>query len=432
MRNAPLRPMNIPANSPSLRTWIDVPASSDFPIQNIPFGIFSTADKGKRPCTRIGDTVIDLGELADVGLLNEMGTDLSAFKAPVLNPLLRDGKHGTRALRGRLSELFNAENPALRDHALARSKALIPVNDVVMHLPVHIGDYTDFYSSRQHAYNVGCMFRDPANALLPNWLHLPVGYHGRSSSIVVSGTPIRRPKGQYKPTPDAAPEFGPTRQLDMELEMGFLTYDGNALGDRITTAEAEEKIFGLVLFNDWSARDIQAWEYVPLGPFLGKNFGSSMSSWVVTLDALEPFRIPSPVQDPPVLPYLRHEGDHHFDIRLEAEIATADGRGTTISRSNFKYLYWSMAQQLAHHTVNGCNVRAGDLMASGTISGETPESYGSLLELSWKGTKPLKLHDGTERKFLQDGDTLIMRGHAEKNGIRVGFGEVRGEILGAK
>ena len=423
--------MTIAANSPALRTWIDVPTRSDFPIQNIPFGIFSTKDRSARPCTRIGDTVVDLSVLADAGLLNDPGIDLATFGSPVLNALLRFGKQGTRALRGRLSELFNADNGALRDDAAVRANACLPAASVTLHLPVHIGDYTDFYSSRQHAYNVGCMFRDPANALLPNWPHLPVGYHGRSSSIVVSGTPIRRPMGQYKPAPDATPVFGPTRQLDMELEMGFITYAGNALGDRITTAEAEDRIFGLVLFNDWSARDIQAWEYVPLGPVLGKNFGSSMSPWVVTLDALEPFRIASPVQDPPVLPYLQQEGQHHFDIALEASIATTNGE-TVICRSNFKHLYWSMAQQLAHHTVNGCNVRAGDLMASGTISGDTPESYGSLLELTWKGTKPLILHDGTERKFLNDGDTLIMRGHAEKDGVRVGFGEVLGEVLAAR
>ena len=396
--------MTIAANSPALRSWVDVPVKSDFPIQNIPFGIYSTEDRSARPCTRIGDTVVDLGVLADAGLLNDLGIESATFGSPALNALLRYGKQGTRALRGRLSELFNADNGALRDDAATRAKACLPAASVTMHLPVHIGDYTDFYSSRQHAYNVGCMFRDPANALMPNWLHLPVGYHGRSSSIVVSGTPIRRPMGQYKPAPDAAPVFGPTRQLDMELEMGFITYEGNALGDRISTTEAEDRIFGLVLFNDWSARDIQAWEYVPLGPFLGKNFGSSMSPWVVTLDALEPFRIASPVQDPPVLPYLQQEGPHHFDIALEASIATTNGE-TVICRSNFKHLYWSMAQQLAHHTVNGCNVRAGDLMASGTISGDAPESYGSMLELAWKGTKPVKLADGTELKLTESRGT---------------------------
>lgn len=424
-------PMKFTANDPALRTWADLPAGSDFPIQNLPLGIVSAADRSARPATRIGDTVVDLAALADAGLLNEVGIDPACFKAGALNPLMRHGRSGIRALRERLSQLLRHDNPALRDNAPLRAKALVPVAQAVMHLPCHIGDYTDFYSSRQHAYNVGCMFRDPANALLPNWLHLPVGYHGRASSIVVSGTPIRRPMGQYKPAPDAAPVFGPTRQLDMELEVAFITFEGNALGDRITTAEAEEKIMGLVLFNDWSARDIQAWEYVPLGPFLGKNFGSSMSPWVVLLDALEPFRVASPVQDPPVLPYLQQQGDHHFDIALEASIATADGKETVICRSNFRHLYWSMAQQLAHHTVNGCNVRSGDVMASGTISGDTEDSYGSLLELTWKGTRPLKLHDGTERKFLLDGDTLVMRGHATRDGVRIGFGDVRGEVLPA-
>jgi fumarylacetoacetase len=424
--------MNIPANDPTLRSWIDVPAGSDFPIQNIPFGIAGTGERSARPFTRIGDTAIDLSVLADAGLLNGIDIDLACFKAPVLNPLLRHGRQGTRRLRQRLSDLLSAVNPELRDNSALRAKALLPVASITMHLPVNIGDYTDFYSSRQHAYNVGCMFRDPANALLPNWLHMPVGYHGRASSIVVSGTPIRRPMGQYKPSPDAAPEFGPSRQLDLELEVAFITYEGNALGDRIPTAEAEDRIFGLVLFNDWSARDIQAWEYVPLGPFLGKNFGSSMSAWVVTLDALEPFRIASPKQEPEVLPYLKGAPDMHFDIALEVALQPKGTAETVISRSNFKHMYWSMAQQLAHHTVNGCNVRAGDVMASGTISGDTPDSYGSMLELAWKGTKPVKLNDGSERKFLQDGDTLIIRGHCEKSGVRIGFGEVSGEILPAK
>jgi len=424
--------MKLPANDPALRSWADVPAGSDFPVQNLPLGIYSDERGPARPATRIGDAVVDLGALAQAGLLDSLGLEPGVFMASSLNPLLTYGRQGTRKLRQRLSDLLTGADPRLRDDAALRNKAFADIGSVRMHLPVHIGDYTDFYSSRQHAYNVGCMFRDPANALLPNWLHLPVGYHGRASSIVVSGTPIRRPMGQYKPAPDAAPVFGPTRQLDMELEVAFITYEGNALGDRISTADAEDRIFGLVLFNDWSARDIQAWEYVPLGPFLGKNFGSSMSPWVVLLDALEPFRVDSPVQDPPVLPYLRQEGAHHFNIALEAAIATPDGGETTICRSNFRHLYWSMAQQLAHHTVNGCNVRAGDVMASGTISGDTEDSYGSLLELTWKGTKPLKLRDGTERKFLLDGDTLVMRGHAERDGVRVGFGEVRGEVLPAK
>lgn len=424
--------MNIPANSPGLRSWIDVPTGSDFPIQNLPFGIFSTKDHAARPGVRIGDEVLDLRTLADHGHLDGLGIERHAFRSGTLNEMIAHGRPAMGALRERVSQLLRHDDTTLRsDHGLL-PEILVPVHQCTMHLPVAIGDYTDFYSSRQHAYNVGCMFRDPANALLPNWLHLPVGYHGRSSSIVVSGTPVRRPMGQYKTSPDAPPVFGPTRQLDMELEVAFITCAGNALGDRISTAEAEDRIFGLVLFNDWSARDIQAWEYVPLGPFLGKNFASSMSPWIVTLDALEPFRCPSPPQDPPVLPYLRQSGAHHFDIALEAAIATPDHRETVITRTNFKYQYWSMAQQLAHHTVNGCNVRPGDLMASGTISGDTPDSYGSLLELSWKGTRPLKLHDGSERRFLEDGDALVMRGHAEKDGVRIGFGEVMGTVLPAR
>jgi fumarylacetoacetase len=422
--------MNIPANDPALRSWVDVPANSDFPIQNLPFGVGSMDGEDYSAYSRIGDLAIDLYALWEMELIPAVAEQDGTEYIDRLNGLLLEGPEPVRALRQRLSELLRHDvHPAVRDKM---RQAMVPVQELIMDVPVHIGDYTDFYSSRQHAYNVGAMFRDPANALLPNWLHLPVGYHGRASSIVVSGTPIRRPKGQYKPSPDEAPVFGPSRQLDMELEVGFITYDGNELGERISTAEAEERIFGLVLFNDWSARDIQAWEYVPLGPFLGKNFGSSISPWVVTLDALEPFRVEGPKQDPTPLPYLQLAGAHTFDIALEAGIATPDGKETVICRSNFKHLYWSMAQQLAHHTVNGCNVNAGDLMASGTISGDTPDSYGSLLELTWKGTKPLKLHDGTERKFLNDGDTLVMRGHCEKNGVRIGFGEVRGEVLPAK
>jgi fumarylacetoacetase len=422
--------MNVPANSPTLRSWIPVPPNSDFPIQNIPFGVGSTDGDEFYAMTRVGDTAINLFTLYELGLIPALADMDGEEYVGTLNVLLLNGPAPIRALRQRLSELFRTG----QDLSVIQQvrKAMVPVDEVEMELPVDIGDYTDFYSSRQHAYNVGCMFRDPANALLPNWLHMPVGYHGRASSVVVSGTPIRRPMGQYKPSPDAAPEFGPSRQLDLELEVGFITYEGKELGERISTAEAEEHIFGLVLFNDWSARDIQAWEYVPLGPFLGKNFGSSMSAWVVTLDALEPFRMASPVQEPAVLPYLKGPANMHFDIALEVGLQPAGAAETIISRSNFKYMYWSMAQQLAHHTVNGCNVRAGDLMASGTISGETPDSYGSLLELAWKGTKPVKLSDGSERKFLQDGDTLIIRGHAEKDGVRIGFGEVSGEILRAE
>ena len=425
--------MYIPANDPGLRSWIPVAAGSDFPIQNLPFGTGQWNGEPPVPMTRIGDRCVDLSVLAEAGLLNDLGIGTIAFRAPVLNGILAYGKPAVRALRQRLSELLcDGGDPVLRNNNDLREEALLPVDQVRMTLPVAVGDYTDFYSSRQHAYNVGVMFRDPSNALLPNWLHLPVGYHGRASSIVVSGTPIRRPMGQYKPSPDAEPVFGPSRQLDFELEMGFITFNGKPLGERIRLDEAEDHIFGLVLFNDWSARDIQAWEYVPLGPFLGKNFGSSMGPWVVTLDALEPFRTSSPEQDPEVLPYLKGRGSMHFDVALEVGLRPRNSVETLICRSNLKHIYWSMAQQLAHHTVNGCNVRVGDLMASGTISGDTPDSYGSMLELTWKGTKPLALDDGGERRFIEDGDTVVMRGHGERNGVRIGFGEVSGQVIEAK
>lgn len=416
----------------TLRSWLHTPAGSDFPLQNIPFGIGSSAAHPPRPCTRIGDQVINLHALASSGLLGGLGLDAEAFAAPVLNPLMAHGKAGIRALRLRLIQLFR-EDHGLTEHQQQELKsALMPMDQVTMHLPVAIGDYTDFYSSREHATNVGIMFRGPENALMPNWLHLPVGYHGRSSSIVVSGTPIRRPMGQMRPKAEEPPVYGASKQLDIELETAFITFAGKPLGERISTAEAEDHIFGMVLFNDWSARDIQSWEYVPLGPFLGKNFGSSMSPWVVTLDALEPFRTTGPEQQPEPLPYLRTQGACTFDIRLQATLTPAHGTESVICTTNFKHLYWSMPQQLAHHTVNGCNVRTGDVMASGTISGPTPDSFGSLLELSWRGTKPLTLKDGQERNFLEDGDTVVIRGHCGREGLRIGFGEVRGTILPAQ
>jgi fumarylacetoacetase len=297
---------------------------------------------------------------------------------------------------------------------------------------LQIGDYTDFYSSKEHATNVGVMFRDPANALLPNWLWIPVGYHGRSSSIIISGEAIHRPKGQIKPVDNEDPIYAPSRQLDFELEMGFFTFDGKPIGDSISTEEAEEYIFGMCLFNDWSARDIQKWEYVPLGPFLAKNFASSISSWIVTLDALQPFKTETPKQEPEVLEYLKFTGEKSYDIHLEVAIKPDSSAETIVSRSNFKYMYWNMAQQLAHHTVNGCNVRCGDLMGSGTISGPTEDSYGSMLELAWKGTKPLPMNDGSERKFIMDNDIVTIRGFCEKNGVRIGFGEVSTKVLPAK
>jgi len=332
-------------------------------------------------------------------------------------------------VRNRISDIFEAGNPKLRDNADHRDTVIFNVDDVEMQLPVLIGDYTDFYSSREHATNVGKMFRDPDNALLPNWLHIPVGYHGRSSTIVPSGISVHRPMGQTLPNGESTPVFGPSRLIDFELEMGFITTDANIMGETIPVHEAEDHIFGLVLLNDWSARDIQKWEYVPLGPFLAKNFASSISPWIVTLDALEPFRTKGPKQQPAPLPYLQQKGKHAFDIVLEAFIEPENAEETLVSRSNFKYMYWSMSQQLAHHTSNGCRVNSGDLMGSGTISGPTPDSFGSMLELTWGGKNPIKMSDGSERRFINDNDTVVMRGYCENHDIRIGFGEVRSKLL---
>lgn len=425
--------LTLKANNPALKTWIEVPANSDFPIQNIPFGIFSYQNSSPRACTRIGDTVIDLSALMELGFLDELALqDASVFHAEVLNDFIALGKPVWRATRERISWLFGAENAILREDTNAQKEVLYAIQDVTMHLPVRIGDYTDFYSSIEHATNVGTMFRDPNNALLPNWRHLPVGYHGRASSIVVSGTPIHRPKGQIKPQDVENPFFTPTRLLDFELEMAFIIGGNTVLGQSVTTQEAEDYIFGLVLFNDWSARDIQQWEYVPLGPFLAKNFASTISPWIVTLDALEPFRTATPKQTPEVLDYLKFEGEKNYDINLEVYIKPESSPETLVCRSNFKYMYWNMCQQLAHHTVNGCNICIGDMCASGTISGKEPQSYGSMLELTWRGTKPIQMQDGSERKFIEDNDTVIMKGYAEKEGIRIGFGSCEGKVLKAK
>lgn len=422
--------MQITANNPSLRSWVTVAADSEFPIQNLPFGIFQTATTTKRVGVRIGDFVLDLAQMAQFGYFDDLSFALTDFNQDYLNPLMRHGKLATRALRNRIAALLSTENTTFQ-HNASRQQALIPVAAVQMALPVQIGDYTDFYSSKEHATNVGIMFRDPANALLPNWLWIPVGYHGRASSVIPSEQPVVRPKGQIKPDDNADPIFAPSRQIDFELEMGFITFDGKPLGQSISTAEAEDYIFGMCLFNDWSARDIQKWEYVPLGPFLAKNFASSMSCWIVTLDALEPFACPTPAQDPAVLSYLKFEGNKSYDIKLEVALQAPACPEQVVSRSNFKYMYWNMSQQLAHHTVNGCNVRCGDLMGSGTISGPTPDSYGSMLELAWKGTKPIQMPDGTERRFIHDQDTVIMRGFCEQNGVKIGFGEVKSLLLPA-
>jgi fumarylacetoacetase len=396
--------------------------NSDFSIHNIPFGI--TVINGQHHVsTRVGDFVIPLVELQNKGIFDEFSIPQSVFTSMYLNDFIRLGKKITVPVRKKIQEYFQQFG--------LDSIPAYDVRTVMMSLPVRIGDYTDFYSSREHATNVGIMFRDPANALLPNWLHLPVGYHGRSSSITVSGTDVKRPKGQTLPPEAERPVFGPSKQIDFELEMAFIIGKENQLGEPISIENAEEYIFGLTLFNDWSARDIQKWEYVPLGPFLAKNFASTMSPWIVTLEALEPFRVAGPNQEPEVLPYLQTNGNKNYDINLEVFITTSVEKETSVSHSNFKYMYWSMVQQLAHHTVNGCNMRIGDVLASGTISGPDPDSYGSMLEIAWKGTKPVKMSDGSTRTFIQDGDTVTLKGFAEKDGIRVGFGDCSARLLPA-
>lgn len=402
-----------------MKSWIEIPENSDFSIYNIPFGIGSD-DGDKYVCTRIGDQVVNLYNVALTGFFKGTVDDIEVFNQPTLNGFISLGKLTTRVVRLRLQETFSNEHSPLR----ILNNVFKPFRTVPMHLPIAIGDYTDFYSSIEHATNVGKMFRDPENALLPNWRHIPIGYHGRASSIVVSGTPIRRPNGQTKANDANQPVFGPTKRLDFELEMGFVIGKETQLGDSISTTNAEEYIFGLLLFNDWSARDIQQWEYVPLGPFLAKNFASGIAPWIVTLEALEDYRVKGPEQEPAVLPYLQYEGSKNYDIQLEVVITPENGEPATVSTSNFKYMYWNMCQQLAHHTSNGCNVRVGDLMASGTISGPDEHSLGSMLEISLGGKKPFTLPDGQQRSFIEDGDTVTLRGWAEKNGQRVGFGEV--------
>lgn len=422
----------IAANNPNLKSWVSVPENSDFPIQNLPFGIIGNHILSKRVSVRIGDYALDLKVLAELGYLKETGFDSSDFDAPFLNSMMKKGKLAVRGLRNRISELLLDSSTSLQNNPSQIEQVLHLISAVEVSMPVEIGDYTDFYSSKEHATNVGMMFRDPANALLPNWLWIPVAYHGRASSIVLSGQDIHRPKGQIKLSAEEDPIFTPSRQVDFELEMAFITFDGKPLGDSISTEEADSYIFGLCLFNDWSARDIQAWEYVPLGPFLGKNFASSISAWIVTLDALEPFSVESPEQNPKVLPYLKFDGKKAYDIQLQVGILTNNKDETVVCNSNFKYMYWNMAQQLAHHTSNGCNIRCGDLLGSGTISGKSEDSFGSMLELTWRGTKPLKVKDGSERKFINDGDSVIMRGHSELNGVRIGFGELSSKLLPAK
>lgn len=409
-----------------------------FSLHALPYGIFCPAPgESARAGVAVGEWVLDLAALEAAGFFD--GPELrgrAIFGQDSLNAFMALGRAAWDEARAALQRLLGEATNSSRPLPDFLAGALRPIDRVAMQLPAAIGDYTDFYSSREHAGNVGAMFRGPENALLPNWLHLPVAYHGRASSIVVSGTDVVRPRGQILPPGAAVPVFGPTAELDFELEVGFFTGLGNRLGEPIPIESAADHIFGLVLVNDWSARDVQRWEYRPLGPFLSKSFATSISPWVVPLAALEPFHIPGPLQDPAPLTYLRSREEWAFDIRLEARLQTPrmieEGHPPAVlTRTNFKHLYWNMAQQLAHHTINGCNLRPGDLLASGTISGPEPDSYGSLLELTWGGQQPIVLPTGETRRFLEDGDRLAITGMCQGDGYRVGFGEAAARILPA-
>ena len=419
----------------ALRSFIEVAKDSHFPLENLPFGVFKPREGPARIGVALGEDIVDLAALEEAGLLKDLPPEAAAatvFTRDSLNEFLALGRPAWRKVREVLQKLLSADTATLRDDTKLRDRVFHRQADVVMQLPAKIGNYTDFYSSYHHAHNVGTMLRGPENALMPNWKWLPVAYHGRASSVVSSGTGVRRPQGQIKPPDAAAPVFGPTKSLDYELEMAFLVGPGNSLSQAVPIDQALDHIFGFVLMNDWSARDIQAWEYQPLGPFLAKNFCTSISPWVVTLEALEAFRKPLPRQDPEPLPYLRAKTDFTFDIQLEAKLQTAKMKTPhTITRTNFRNLYWSVSQQLAHHTAGGCNLQPGDLLASGTISGETEESRGCMLELTWRGANPLKLPTDETRKWLEDGDTLAITGCCDGDGYRVGFGEVTGKILPA-
>ena len=404
---------------------IHIPENSDFSIHNIPFGIFSTEGTSARAGVAIGEHILDLEAVAKLGVFD---FDTSVLSQATLNDFVSLGKSVTSKVRTDIQAWLKDESSAIN----TRENLFVKQSEATMHLPVRVGDYTDFYSSIEHATNVGKMFRDPENALLPNWKHIPVGYHGRASSIIVSGVDFHRPKGQVMPKDGTYPEYKASGRVDFELETAFIIGKDSELGDTVSTDKANDYIFGLVLFNDWSARDIQKWEYVPLGPFLGKNFASSISPWIVTMEALEHFKVDGPEQEPKVQPYLEYSGKSNYDVNLEVSIQPAGGEEQVVCNSNFKYMYWNMKQQLAHHTVNGCNVKVGDMLGSGTISGKTEDSFGSMLELAWAGSKPVAMKDGSTRVFINDNDTVIMRGHAEKDGVRVGFGEVRSKVLPAK
>lgn len=415
-------------SSTQLTTWFNVAADSDFSIYNLPFGVYSDTNVKHHACSAIGDAIIDLFELESADVFNISRTVL---EQPVLNDFIALGKPVTNAVRLTLQSLLTNPDSVLKTNPDLYKRVVKKQSEVKMLMPVKVGDYTDFYSSIDHATNIGIMLRGKENALMPNWKHLPVGYHGRASSICVSGHTFRRPKGQQKPADTEVPVYGPSKLLDFELETAFIIGKSTEMGESVSTANAADHIFGMVLFNDWSARDIQSWEYIPLGPFLSKNFASTISPWIVTLEALEPFRVKGYTQDPPLLPYLQYQGDKNVDIKLEVAIQPEGGKPSTVCTSNYRYMYYTMEQQLAHHTVNGCNINIGDMMASGTISGPEPHEFGSMMELTWRGTKPLQLNDGTERKFINDGDTVIVTGYCEKDGKRVGFGKSEAKVLPA-
>ncbi|KAJ2945451.1 hypothetical protein O0L34_g263 [Tuta absoluta] len=417
-----------------MKSFIEYSPTTDFPIENLPYGVFTSPKNAEKHIgVAIGDWIVDLSVISHLFNGPLLQSNQHVFKEEKLNAFMGLTRAHWLEARQTLQNLLDVSNTTLQNDSHLREKAFIKQSDAQMHVPAEIGDYTDFYSSIHHATNVGIMFRSKENALMPNWKHIPVGYHGRSSSIVISGTPITRPYGQTLPVEGADPHFGPCRLMDFELEMAcFVGGPPTKLGERVSARQAEERIFGFVLMNDWSARDIQKWEYVPLGPFTAKNLGTSISPWIVTVEALRPYVTDNYPQDPAPFDYLKHEDNFNFDIKLEVDVKTVKNPvHSTICRSNYRFMYWTVKQQLAQQTITGCNLRPGDLLGSGTISGDTSDSFGSMLELSWKGTKPVRLLNGEERKFLQDGDTVTLRGYCENEKGRIGFGSCEGKLLPA-
>ena len=416
-------------HDPSLTSWVTSAnkEGANFPIQNLPFGVFTSANNHQPHVgVAIGNDIVDLYLLAQKGLL---GLNAIVFDQEDINEFMAQGHSVWTKCRRDLSKLLSSQDSIIQQQV---GLALVPQTDATLLLPIKVEGYTDFYASKEHATNVGTMFRDPKNALMPNWLHIPIGYNGRASTVVVSGTDVRRPLGQLKSSTASEPHFGPTQKLDIELEMGAIVGTPNEMGAPLTVAQAQANIFGFVLLNDWSARDIQVWEYQPLGPFQAKAFATTISPWVVTQEALEPFRVHGPKQQPKPLAYLTQSHAGNYDVELQVDIQTQSSSvSQTISQTNFKAMYWSSAQQLAHHSSSGCAMQTGDLLGSGTISGSTKESLGSLLELTWNGQNPLLLANGEERQFVEDGDTLTLRGHCQGQGYRIGFGSAVGRILSA-